>query len=888
MSTEVGSIYLSLNLKDNVQAQIGHLASKADRQAASSFKRVGDTAGKAISRAMANIKLPTQPLNRSVESAKAKIEQLRVAMGALDEKMDAISKRKYDELSSFYKDANALDQAAAKATLADKAYQKLGAQYDKLILKRKQAEISLASAIKVADSQTEAKHLAMHERVTQAAQKAAEKQKAAAEKAAQHQQSAVSRASSHIQSTFNRLSQSIRMAIKAAFITSVLYSFFRSFKEMIWGALSSNTEFMNSLNAVKMNLTAAFMPIIQSVMPILNALMSALAQATKAIASFISSLFGKTYEESYAAAQQLRQTQDAAIGTAGALEDLAKTTTSAAFDELNIIDQPQNTGGGGSGGGAGAGASGNAWNTESNGIVDGVRAWAEEMKEKLAPQLKYVDDVFKRLDDFFKNSRWGSFTDFLQSAFSFIGELAANITILGLGDLATMFLGLVEFFSGLSEWNTVDMINGLKDFTLGMISLPLDTLFALVDGIGKLFGQDWGISDWFQGVKDSILKSNLGQWAADAKEKTIAVWGEIVTYFQEHFQAIGDFFKGLWESVSGFFTQLWTDIQNVWSTVSNWFNTNIIQPIVSGFEGLKTRISQLFEGLWLIIQAVWVTVSDWFNTNVIEPIVGFFSGLWEKVSGFFTQLWEDIQGVWNPVSEWFNSNVVQPVTNFFKGVWTNVSGFFTNLWTDIQGVWNNASQWFDKNVIQPVTGSFDTVTSSISGAFSSAWLAVRQGAANAMNGVISGIESAINWIVDGINGLLGGFNNVASWAGNVLGKNWGGVTLLNRVYLGRVPVPQYEFGGFPTPGQLFVANEPGNPEMIGSIGGRTAVANNEQITEAIAAAVYNAVVSAQAQQADRPIQINETINLDGRAVYRNQRQVERAQGYRMTTSTIPV
>ena len=73
-----------------------------------------------------------------------------------------------------------------------------------------------------------------------------------------------------------------------------------------------------------------------------------------------------------------------------------------------------------------------------------------------------------------------------------------------------------------------------------------------------------------------------------------------------------------------------------------------------------------------------------------------------------------------------------------------------------------------------------------------------------------------------------------------------------------------------------------------SIGGRTAVANNEQITEAIAAAVYNAVVSAQAQQADRPIQINETINLDGRAVYRNQRQVERAQGYRMTTSTIPV
>ena len=70
------------------------------------------------------------------------------------------------------------------------------------------------------------------------------------------------------------------------------------------------------------------------------------------------------------------------------------------------------------------------------------------MKEKLAPQLKYVDDVFKRLDDFFKNSRWGSFTGFLQSAFSFIGELAANIAILGLGDLAPCFWGWLNFSQG--------------------------------------------------------------------------------------------------------------------------------------------------------------------------------------------------------------------------------------------------------------------------------------------------------------------------------------------------------------------------------------------------------------------------------------------------------
>lgn len=803
MSTEVGSIYLSLNLKDNVHAQIGHLASKADRQAASSFKRVGDTAGKAINRAMANMKLPTQPLNRSVESAKAKIEQLRVAMGALDEKMDAISKRKYDELSSFYKDANALDQAAAKATLADKAYQKLGAQYDKLILKRKQAEISLAAAIKVADSQTEAKRLAMYERITQAAQKAAEKQKAAATKAALQQQSVAEKTSGRIQSTFNRLGQSIKMAIKAAFITSVLYSFFRSFKEMIWGALSSNTEFMNSLNAVKMNLTAAFMPIIQSVMPILNALMSALAQATKAIASFISSLFGTTYEESYAAAQQLQQTQDAAIGTAGALEDLAKTTTSAGFDELNIIDQPQNTGGGVSGGGTGAGTTGGAWNAESNGIVDGIRRWADEIKRKLAPQLKYVDDVFKRLDDFFKNSRWGSFGGFLSEAASFIGELQLGNLTLIFGDLSTMFLGLVEFFSGLSEWDMVDMINGLKDFTLGTLSLPWDILFSSIDAIGKLFGQDWGISDWFQGVKDNILNLNLGQWAADAKEQTLKFfgetwsqlktgWGEVFSYLKEHFTKFGEFFtKTLPETAS-------------WA--------------------------------WQQVQQAWKSAGEWFNTNVITPVSNFFKGLWTNVSGFFSGLWSDIRNIWSNVSSWFSNNVTNPIKNAFSSAWEG-----------IKSIWSNVSSWFTNNVINPIKNTFSNLNLQLK-------------------------LPHFSWSTQ----------PAPDWIGNIL------KALNLPASIPKLNVEWYASGGFPTPGQLFVANEPGNPEMIGSIGGRTAVVNNEQITEAIAAAVYNALVSAQAQQADRPIRINETINLDGRAVYRNQRQVERAQGYRMTTSTIPV
>ena len=60
-------------------------------------------------------------------------------------------------------------------------------------------------------------------------------------------------------------------------------------------------------------------------------------------------------------------------------------------------------------------------------------------------------------------------------------------------------------------------------------------------------------------------------------------------------------------------------------------------------------------------------------------------------------------------------------------------------------------------------------------------------------------------------------------------------------------VAGFATGGFPEQGNLFIANEAG-PELVGTMGGKTAVANNDQITQgiaqAVAPAVYNAVVEA--------------------------------------------
>lgn len=52
----------------------------------------------------------------------------------------------------------------------------------------------------------------------------------------------------------------------------------------------------------------------------------------------------------------------------------------------------------------------------------------------------------------------------------------------------------------------------------------------------------------------------------------------------------------------------------------------------------------------------------------------------------------------------------------------------------------------------------------------------------------------------------------------------------------------YASGGYPTTGQMFIAREAG-PELVGTIGGQTAVVNNQDIVSAVSTGVANAVAS---------------------------------------------
>lgn len=73
-------------------------------------------------------------------------------------------------------------------------------------------------------------------------------------------------------------------------------------------------------------------------------------------------------------------------------------------------------------------------------------------------------------------------------------------------------------------------------------------------------------------------------------------------------------------------------------------------------------------------------------------------------------------------------------------------------------------------------------------------------------------------------------------------------------------------GGYPASGEMFIARENGIPEMVGSIGGRTAVANNDQIVEAVSIGVYNAVVDAMSRSGGNKQPT--IVQINGREVFR--------------------
>lgn len=137
------------------------------------------------------------------------------------------------------------------------------------------------------------------------------------------------------------------------------------------------------------------------------------------------------------------------------------------------------------------------------------------------------------------------------------------------------------------------------------------------------------------------------------------------------------------------------------------------------------------------------------------------------------------------------------------------------------------------------------------------------------NPITNFVRRMANSIIGIINRVVDAINNVfhISFKGlSVLGKEV--VPAFNARLVNIPHVPTFADGGFVDEGQLFIARESG-AEMVGNIGRKTAVANNDQIVESVSQGVYEAVQRASSEtnsSNSRPITV--IVQMNGKELFR--------------------
>lgn len=132
---------------------------------------------------------------------------------------------------------------------------------------------------------------------------------------------------------------------------------------------------------------------------------------------------------------------------------------------------------------------------------------------------------------------------------------------------------------------------------------------------------------------------------------------------------------------------------------------------------------------------------------------------------------------------------------------------------------------------------------------------------NFVRTLANSVIGILNRVIDGINSMF----HISFKGLKVLGKEV--IPAFDTRLINLRHISMFAEGGFPNEGQLFIAREAG-AEMVGSIGRKTAVANNDQIVESVSSGVYRAVRDAMNNQNGSNRPINVVAQCDGKNLFR--------------------
>ena len=488
-------------------------------------------------------------------------------------------------------------------------------------------------------------------------------------------------------------------------------------------------------------------------------------------------------------------------------------------------------------------------------LAETLNLWVDDLESAIGTALTGIkwSNVLSGLGDFFGNLE-------IDTIAVIVGAIAIK-KILKAKILSSALSGVAHTIAtslGASVSATIASAGGLSGLlTLDMAALVGETGFAtagllaggaIIGGIIAAFA-GWNFGQWLNeqitgeeiemtfteqmegiigSVKDGTWKDALELWAQDivdwqdTNKKAFELWGQDIS---GTFEELGKDIASWWKTDVVGALGLWTN------DISSWWDENVAPWFT------KEKWSELWNNVQTACNEKWGEIKEWFANSTFattweEDIAPWFtveqwSLLWDNVQTAFLEKWEELKAWWqeSTLCQWWEEDISPWFTiEKWSELWENVKSAFTAKWGEIEKWWKESAitKWWNQDVKPWFTKEkWAEAMSGVKEAFKSTWNAAISSIKEIWNKFASWLNEKLTWTIEPVV---------------VMGKTvFEGAT----INLGRIPT--FQAGGYPEDG-LFMAN---HGELVGKFSnGKTAVANNDQITEGIAQAVYPAVYNA--------------------------------------------
>jgi phage-related protein len=713
-------------------------------------------------------------------------------------------------------------------------------------------------------------------------------------------------------------------------LRSALVDGFKNLAQYSGETNNSISMLMSSLTQLKNAFAAAFAPILNVIAPILNTLIQKIISVVNTFGQLTSALTGKTtyikakkVQQDYA--KSLNSNANSAKNAKKANEELKRTILS--FDQINKMDD-------------------NSSSDSNSGIADtsgGLSPSDMFETESIPSKIKGIADMIKQA---WKNA------DFTE-----IGAMVGNKLNAALNSIPwdkikntcnKIAKSVATFLNGFLEtvdWKLVGntLAQGINT-AFGMANTFAENFHW--DSLGKAIGN--GINGALGGLDWNLIQEtvrNIATGITDTLNSFIQTtdWALVGQSFGNGINTILDFFHTAINNFdwTGAGTALADFVNNVVNTIDF---VNLGQTISDGIKGVFDFGMAAIEGIdwWTIGEKVrdglaaidWNGIADGFFELIGAAFGGlsaFFGGLLsDAVSGaqkYFQKKIEEcggnvVKGIFKGIkdavvgiAEWIKDHIFTPFMKGFTAafgihspstVMAEQGGYIIDGL--LKGVKDNISKFL--NYIKEIPGKVLKAIGNIKNKVLQKGSDIVSGLKDGFNEKVSTFTSVLGTLPETIRNAIPNLfdvgssiiQNFANGFSSVhipmphIGWDWtgGSIRIGNFSFsLPRFNLQWYAKGGFPEMGQLFIANEAG-PEMVGKMGNRNAVANNNQIVDGIKNGVFEAVLDAfnasgilERDDSEKEVTLEFTLKADSETLYKVVRKGKKKYDYRFAvTETI--